>query len=260
MTTPELKVVSRDTGEGSIGETLRGARESQRISLQQAEQVTRIRREFLQALERDDFATLPGSAYAKGFLRNYARFLGLDADALNARYQALAGPHERVVSTAPAIQPIRHPRPLTTSLLIVIFLLTLAGAFTYYLVNQLARYEATRRALASPPAAATAPVVLPPYEPSPSVSLAPSPTPAPPRAPVEVEARLDDRAWLLVEVDGKEALQGTFAAGTTWKWQGNRSIFVWTGNAPHLFVKVNGKDLGPLGTESVVRKTFEKQP
>ncbi len=257
-TTPELKVVAQEPTEGAIGETLREARESHRIGLAQAEQATRIRRDYLEALERDDFAALPGSAYVKGFLRNYGRFLGLDPEALVARYQALAGGHEKLVSTAPAIQPIRHPRPLTATLLVVIFMVILAGAFGYYLVNQLGRYEANRRALTSSSPAATA-SILPAYDPSPSVAPTPTATPAPPRAPVEVEARTDDRVWLQVEVDGREVLQGTFPAGSTWKWQGTSTILIWTGNAPHLLVKYNGRDLGPLGTESVVKKTFEKQ-
>jgi cytoskeletal protein RodZ len=256
-TTPELKVVTKEPTEGAIGETLRETRESLRIGLAQAEQATRIRRDYLQALERDDFAALPGSAYVKGFLRNYGRFLGLDPETLVGRYQALVGDREKRVSTAPAIQPIRHPRPLTATLLVVIFMVILASAFAYYLVNQLARYEATRRALAPPTPAASA-SILPAYEPSPSVAPTPAPTPAPPRASVEVEATTDDRVWLQVEVDDKEVANGTFPAGTTWKWQGSSKILIWTGNAPHLLVKVNGKDLGPLGTESVVKKTFEK--
>ena len=258
-TTPELKVVVKEPTEGAIGETLRETREGLRIGLAQAEQVTRIRRDYLEALERNEFGSLPGSVYVKGFLRNYGRFLGLDPEALVARYQALVGDQEKLVSTAPAIQPIRHPRPLTATLLVVIFMVILAAAFGYYLVNQLARYEASRRALAPGSPVASAPV-LPAYDPGVSATPAPTPTPtaAPPRAPVEVEASIDDRVWLLVEVDDKEVLQGTFPAGTTWKWQGTSKIFIFTGNAPHLLVKVNGKDLGPMGTDSVVKKTFEK--
>lgn len=256
--TPELKVVVKEPTEGAIGDTLRETREALRIGLAQAEQATRIRRDYLEALERDEFGSLPGSTYVKGFLRNYGRFLGLDPEALVARYQAQVGDREKLVSTAPAIQPIRHPRPLTATLLVVIFMVILAAAFGYYLVNQLARYEASRRALAPPSPAASA-SILPAYEPSASAPPAATPTPtAPPRAPVEVEASVDDRVWLLVEVDEREVLQGTFPAGTTWKWQGSSKIFIFTGNAPHLRVKVNGKDLGPLGTESVVRKTYDK--
>jgi cytoskeletal protein RodZ len=261
---PELKVLTPHAG-ASIGETLKDARETQRLSLQQAAQATRIKRDFLQALENDDFAALPGTTYTKGFLRNYGRFLNLDVEMLLNRYRETAGDQEQVVSTAPAIRPIRHPRPLTATMLILVFMMLLAGAFVYYLGNQLARYEATRRALASPSAAQeSAAVALPAYEPTPSpvVAATPVPTPAPPLAPVEVIARVDAPVWLQVEVDGKQVQSGTVPAGTTLpKWAGNSKIVIFTGNAKHLFINHNGRDLGPLSTtQDVVTKAFEKQP
>jgi cytoskeletal protein RodZ len=260
---PELKVLTPNAG-ASIGETLKDARETQRLSLQQAAQATRIKRDFLQALENDDFAALPGTTYTKGFLRNYGRFLNLDVEMLLNRYRETAGDQEQVVSTAPAIRPIRHPRPLTATMLILVFMMLLAGAFVYYLGNQLARYEATRRALASPSAAQeSAAVALPAYEPTPSplVAATPVPTPAPPLAPVEVIARVDAPVWLQVEVDGKPVQSGTVPAGTTFKWAGNSKVSIFTGNAKHLFITHNGRDLGPLSTtQDVVTKAFEKQP
>jgi cytoskeletal protein RodZ len=260
---PELKVLTPNAG-ASIGEMLKDARETQRLSLQQAAQVTRIKRDFLQALENDDFAALPGTTYTKGFLRNYGRFLNLDVEMLLNRYRERVGDQEQVVSTAPAIRPIRHPRPLTATMLILAFMMVLIGAFVYYLGNQLARYEATRRALASPAAAQeSAAVALPAYEPSasPVVAATPAPTPAPPLAPVEVTARVDAPVWLQVEVDGKPVHSGTVPAGTTLKWAGNSKIVIFTGNAKHLFLTHNGRDVGPLSTtQDVVTKAFEKQP
>lgn len=61
-----------------IGGTLRNAREELNISLAEAEAATRIRARFLQALEENHFDSLPGEAAVRGFLRNYASYLGLD--------------------------------------------------------------------------------------------------------------------------------------------------------------------------------------
>lgn len=61
-----------------IGSSLRSARESQGMSLADAEARTRIRSRYLEALEQDEFDSLPEEAYAKGFLRTYATVLGLD--------------------------------------------------------------------------------------------------------------------------------------------------------------------------------------
>ncbi len=266
---PELMVLPGEPEATSIGEMLGEARERQRISLHQAEQATRIKREFLDAMERDDFGALPGTTYAKGFLKTYSRFLGLDPQTVIAAYREQA-PQERLVSTAPAVQPIRHPRPITTTMLAILFMLILAGAFSLYLANQLARYEATRRALASASPAVESPAGLLPWYGAgatavPSVLPTPAPSPVanptPPRAPVEVEIRTDDRVWLQVDVDGTRVVSETFPAGTTHKWQGNSRIVLYAGNAPHLLVTYNGRDLGPLSkTETVVQKAFEKQP
>ena len=76
---------------GELGNRLREARESQGLSLQQAEETTRIRLVFLEALEEERFDELPGDVYARGFIRNYAQFLGLDQQELLASFNALRG-------------------------------------------------------------------------------------------------------------------------------------------------------------------------
>lgn len=64
------------------GERLRQAREARKLTLKQAVQATRIRSYYLQALENDDLAALPSPAHARGFLRLYAEYLGLDVQEL----------------------------------------------------------------------------------------------------------------------------------------------------------------------------------
>lgn len=71
---------------GALGDQLRQARENRGLSLEQVEEVTHIRRAFLQALEEERFDVLPGDVYVKGFLRNYARFLNLNSDEMMAAY------------------------------------------------------------------------------------------------------------------------------------------------------------------------------
>jgi cytoskeletal protein RodZ len=67
-----------DTMSSPLGETLRRARLSKNVTFEDAERVTRIRREYLEALEHEDFNKLPAPVYARGFLRSYAGYLGLD--------------------------------------------------------------------------------------------------------------------------------------------------------------------------------------
>jgi cytoskeleton protein RodZ len=66
----------------TIGQKLKRAREHQHLTLDKASDSTRIRVQYLQALESDDLSAMPSPVQARGFLRNYAEYLGLDIDQL----------------------------------------------------------------------------------------------------------------------------------------------------------------------------------
>jgi hypothetical protein len=70
-----------------IGASLEEARNRAGLSIDEAADATKIRVKYLAALEAEDWAVLPSTAYAKGFLRTYARMLGLDADELVDAYR-----------------------------------------------------------------------------------------------------------------------------------------------------------------------------
>ncbi len=76
-----------------IGERLIQAREERGLSLEDAERDTRISRRYLQALEDETFDIIPAPVYARGFLRSYTQYLGLDTARMLARFpeQAPAG-------------------------------------------------------------------------------------------------------------------------------------------------------------------------
>jgi len=61
-----------------LGETLRRARLAKGVTIEDAERVTRIPRKYLDALEQENFGILPAPVYARGFLRSYSGYLGLD--------------------------------------------------------------------------------------------------------------------------------------------------------------------------------------
>ncbi len=63
----------------TAGSILRETRESKGISLSEVETATKIRVKFLEAIERDALIELPSLSYAKGFIKNYSDFLGLDS-------------------------------------------------------------------------------------------------------------------------------------------------------------------------------------
>jgi transcriptional regulator with XRE-family HTH domain len=68
----------------TIGKRLKETREYRNLSLEKVAAETHIRLQFLQALEADDFSLMPSPVQARGFLRNYAQYLGLDLDAVIA--------------------------------------------------------------------------------------------------------------------------------------------------------------------------------
>ena len=65
----------------AIGLLLRETREAKGLTLNDVEQATRIQSRYLEALEDEEYDRLPGEVYVRGFLRNYARFLGIDLEA-----------------------------------------------------------------------------------------------------------------------------------------------------------------------------------
>ena len=77
-----------------IGETLRRERERQGLSFEQVAAELRIRPHYLRMLEEGRLDALPGAAYARGFVREYANFLGLDGDALGREALERLAPHE----------------------------------------------------------------------------------------------------------------------------------------------------------------------
>lgn len=74
-----------------IGNTLREARVQRNVSLQQAEEETKIRVKYIQAMENEDFDVLPAGTYVKGFMRTYAEYLGLDSQLMIDEYNERFG-------------------------------------------------------------------------------------------------------------------------------------------------------------------------
>ncbi len=101
-----------------IGSSLREARERQKLELSQIERDTHIRAKFLRALEDEQFDRTPAPAYAKGFLRTYADYLGLDGQRFVDEYNAHFAPEEEPQAAAPV--RIRRPGRLRHRLLVVV--------------------------------------------------------------------------------------------------------------------------------------------
>jgi cytoskeleton protein RodZ len=246
-----------------LGDELRAAREARHLSLSDVSKQLHVRLLYLQSLEREDWSSIGGTVYVRGFIRAYSRFLGLDVE------RAIAEFYASLPATEPGVRYTASPSPaslkapaasrrspwLMVAGLVAFAWLAFVG-YAYYRVQANNRPPLNAGATATSAAAAVAR-----NAPSPSASLAPAvavkPSPRPSPAPSRtIELRLTDRSWLRVDVDGAEALEGIFPAGTRKDFHG-RSVYVRTGNAGGVVVVVNGKDEGTMGHPGdVVERTF----
>jgi hypothetical protein len=129
-----------------VGEILQTARERKGIDLVRAERETKIRARHLVALESGDLDDLPATVYAKGFLRNYSLYLGLDPDEMLSRWRREADQPRRAepVKVAPPPQPITAPRQgfkLTYGLIVAVVLSLIVAGFVGYVALQLVRFS-----------------------------------------------------------------------------------------------------------------------
>jgi cytoskeleton protein RodZ len=176
----ELAAAAR--GEISLGEALSRSREALGVSIADVANHLRIREPFLDALEAGDHAHLPGQAYAIGFVRSYANFLGLNGEEAVRIYKA-----ERADETSASAlvfpEPVAESRiPRGAVLFISVVLAAAAYGGWYYLSShdmELADLvpevpASLNGGTASAPEAA---------KPAPEMAAKPEPVPAKPEAP-----------------------------------------------------------------------------
>ena len=91
--------------EPGVGETLRAAREAKGLSVQDAAQQLRLMNRQVAAMEAEDFASLGQPVFARGFVRNYARMLGLDDAAILREMGGVQAEPIEVSATPPLVLP-----------------------------------------------------------------------------------------------------------------------------------------------------------
>lgn len=128
----------------TLPDRLREARDRRGVDLYRAERDTKIRARYLAALEQGEWEDLPGAVYTKGFLRNYALYLGLDPEDVIRQWRRERGdasiPAEPVLAVP---RPLAAPRPgLTFSPMVVVgaLLTVLIAVFVAYIGVQLVRF------------------------------------------------------------------------------------------------------------------------
>jgi len=249
----------------SFGEELRREREIRGISLKEISDATKISKRFLDALERNDHRTLPAPVFTRGFVREYARYVGLNAEDMVNRYNYAAAQDDRI-EKPPQIEkyPLTPPRDITpkpkpkrgipptfarvdrNAMVLVIIAFALVGvawwAVKHKLIERELGFEPSTVTAAAKPAVA-APVAVP----------APPPPADDSKLRMEIEAI--GSSWVTLSADGKRVLNEELTQGQRRNFEANdRFSFATIGNAAGITLRLNGVTVPPLGDEGEVVK------
>ena len=174
-----------------VGETLRRERLKRNLDFEQISRELKISVRFLQAIENDQYDKLPGGVFAKSFVRQYARLLGLDEEELAGRMQSLLAPelgvaHSSETARPISVPPIQVPKveewkhvgdrgsrwngSLSAAAMVVVVMLVCSAVYAW---------------LQRPRSLATTQSTIPAQAPSTTAAQAVTPATAPPPVPVE---------------------------------------------------------------------------
>jgi cytoskeleton protein RodZ len=262
-------------GEAKIGAVLEKARKQRGLTLDEAEYATKIRKRYLDGLEREDFGVLPDAVYARGFLKTYANYLGLDGEDLARQLRnRRRSRRERTFAygapkTSEFDKPLINPGELngeerrgiswSTVLNVLVALLLVAAVVgsLYYVglgaqrpeESPDARPQATEDLADNPQPPAGAPSGAENGPPENRAPDRPEPRPETLSVVVSVEG---DPSWLSVLADGRLAYEQIAQPGFSRSFEAQREVSIKTGNAGAVGVEVNGQDLGKLGESGEV--------
>ena len=256
-----------------IGDLLRRERERQNLSIKDIEKATSIRALYIDAIEKGEYKTLPGEVYAKGFVRNYANYLELNANEIVNAFNEEMHPQEELQESAGSSsaeeasqeqssernrEEYRGPKitslesyPMEKSSHGVRKALMVAVAVFVVAFAALIAFGGDEEPSAPAPRAKT------------QTQQGQKQTEAAPKPAVdgvEVKLSFTDRCWTEVVVDGKTEFEGTAEKGKVLTLKGKDKVRITAGNAGALHYSLNGKDMGAIGQKGeVVEKTFTKE-
>jgi cytoskeletal protein RodZ len=253
----------------TFGENLRREREMRGVTLEEISASTKISVRFLKALEGENLPQLPGGIFTPGFIRAYAKYLGLDEDHVMAEYHLLV-PEEGETD----LSRITTSRPLTRKqgahgplLAVLVAALLLGSGYLLY------RYARTSTEVWAPAPSITPAASAPaPLAPIPESSTAETEVPnslhqqsgtAIPQTPImpglqtaemlTLQVAATERVWVAVDADGKMVFQRVLAPGEVETLHAKETFDVTTGNAQGTVLTLNGETLEPLGRRGEVK-------
>ena len=234
----------------SFGENLRRERELRGIDLREMADATKISIRFLQALEQDRVDILPGGIFPRAFVRQYAKYLGLDPERLVAEFVYAHGGETTPRKDARA--PVRVDQGAPRGLIAAGVVLGLLGLVGWKVRGQASRppQAVATPSMAAPPATFAHDRVYPP----PSGAAASAPPMAAGTMVLTVLARRS--SWVEAKVDGTTVLNRVLKNGESQRLEARQEVLLSVGNAGGIAVMLNDRPLGPIGRDGEVKKGF----
>jgi cytoskeleton protein RodZ len=239
-----------------IGDTLRAARERRGVSIESLAQATKIKVKTLHAIERNAFDEVPGGLFTRGFLRSYAREVGLDPEEIVARYLAEL-PKEAANSgiTPSGTEPERAPAEVRSPIRVAIppqwqttAILLMVG--TYLLVFAVPWRTSSRPGVPPADRAAT------PAEPAPDTRG--SATVGTSGKSIQLEIRTLGPCWVSATADGQRVIYKTMQPGDRQTIAVHDELELRVGDAAAFAFSIDGvpgRSLGGPGQPVTVRIT-----
>ena len=254
----------------NLGLRLREQREKKGYSMRDIADKTKIPLQVLEGLESGDHSSLPAPVFVKGFLRSYAREIGLSPEEILAEFNQQTTRHEPGVMVPITARDglARRTRVRRSMLYTIGILVLLVAAVVTVFPNlkdgDLTPIWSTAGSEPGPEPLATVaePVVKEPEpvkveapapaEPTPPTVIetpaeAAAPSPAAHEGPHKLELLFDQQVWVQIKSDDGEIQHGLFQPGTSKTYSANDRFELRLGNAGGVRVVLDGEDIGPIG-------------
>ncbi|MFJ2030969.1 helix-turn-helix domain-containing protein [Streptosporangium sp. NPDC087985] len=234
----------------SIGSNLAEARRAAGLTVGQLSARTRVREALIHGIERDDFSQCGGDFYARGHVRNIAKVVGLDPEAMVHEYDELHGGVPLPVRAASVFQAdkpikIRESRSPNWTMAMAV---ALAIVVVFGVVKMMGGGEEDTPAAVIRPASAPA---VPPKPAAPAGAAArPDASPATGKQGelLVFQVKAKRSAWLEVrEIGGRKLFSGMLEEGKTSAWKAKEGVKVTFSDGGAFQLRVNGKNLGTPG-------------
>lgn len=231
----------------TLGDRLRARRELLGYTLENIEEETKIRKYYISALEENRLDLLPAKVYAVGFVRKYAKVLGLDEEEIAKEFKRLAyrdEPDEEITESQSRRESINIAIKNVIAGLIFLAVALWIGKYLVDFITSDIRKQQTQ-----------------PVTPPRVTQKKEKPVTQKPQTPVQpiytgqnVVLKATEYCWVSAEVDGNRVYRGTMQPGEQKEFKGEKLVNLVLGNAGGISVVYNGKDMGTLGTRGQVVK------